>query len=33
VERSEEQQISVTEAAVAMATERVYKVMKSRRMI
>ncbi|MBM3890801.1 MAG: Glu/Leu/Phe/Val dehydrogenase, partial [Verrucomicrobia bacterium] len=33
VERAKEQKISVTEAAVAMATERVYKVMKSRRMI
>lgn len=33
VERAEERGVSVTEAAVAMATERVYKVMKSRRMI
>ena len=33
VERSREDDISVTEAAVAIATERVYGVMKSRRMI
>ncbi|MEI6501688.1 MAG: Glu/Leu/Phe/Val dehydrogenase [Armatimonadota bacterium] len=33
VQQSEELGISVTEAAVNMATERVYKVMKSRRMI
>jgi glutamate dehydrogenase/leucine dehydrogenase len=33
VQRAAEHQVSVTEAAVSMATERVYKVMKSRRMI
>lgn len=33
VEHAEEHNISVTEAAVFMATERVYRVMKSRRMI